>query len=232
MDSKVEADPRIEVFEKILEKDPEDEETWAYRAICLRDLENYDDSLTAIKKAIKIEPEFAPYWAFKAEILWYLNKFESSLEAVNFGLSIDQEDADCLNAKSFTLLELGKNEEALKSVNLALKNDKCSSIFWLTKAEVLAKMMKLDDALDALIVAISLLANYWSPTYLNSHAIHQPYFFLFLTVLTNPLIVFLSDLIPFLMLSPPLVFQLIAPEYIAKHRLHGRIHFHYPYFLN
>jgi tetratricopeptide (TPR) repeat protein len=46
----------IAAFTEVLEQEPENGQAWYHKAVCLRKLERYQDSMDAVTKAIQFDP--------------------------------------------------------------------------------------------------------------------------------------------------------------------------------
>ena len=79
----------MECYEKALEINLENDETWANKGVLLRKLGKYEEALECFEKALEINPEFADAWKWKGIILEDLKKPEESLKCYKKALKLN-----------------------------------------------------------------------------------------------------------------------------------------------
>jgi len=66
----------IELFEKILEKEPNNSEIITNKAICLAELGRYEESIEQLEKVLNYNPDDFDGWYNKATTLYDMGKYE------------------------------------------------------------------------------------------------------------------------------------------------------------
>ena len=70
----------IELFEKILEKEPNNSEIITNKAICLAELGRYEESIEQLEKVLNQNPDDFDGWYNKATTLYDMGKYEDALD--------------------------------------------------------------------------------------------------------------------------------------------------------
>ncbi|MEA3283322.1 MAG: tetratricopeptide repeat protein, partial [Euryarchaeota archaeon] len=109
----------LEVFEKVLEINPEDESALSLKGLALVDLGRYEDALKALDKALEINPEDGFALSQKGLALVDLGRHRDAIEILNKALKIDPKDENTLQNKGIALLELKRCDEALDAAEKA-----------------------------------------------------------------------------------------------------------------
>ena len=87
------------------------------KAIALRALDRFDESLTAFNRVFEINPEYGFGYALKGEILRGMGRFDEALTAINRAIEIDPEDGWADGLKGDILRGMGRFDEALTAIN-------------------------------------------------------------------------------------------------------------------
>lgn len=157
----------IEFFNKALEINRKNENTWCRKGLALSDIGKYKEALKAYNEAIKIKPEHGRAWHNKGVALYKLLKYKKAIKAYNKAIAINKvKEIKQVHAmpwiyKGFLYCEFKKYEEALKAIENAIKiyeNDKIiiniitkpnRALAWTTKGIILSKLGKCNEAIKA-----------------------------------------------------------------------------------
>lgn len=112
-----------EVAYIILENDPADAETRAYRSDHLRALGMHDDALADGEEATRADPHNAHAWRARGAAQRALGMHLEALESLKRALAIDPCDAEGWRDRAEALAELGKRPEAADSLLVAVSLD-------------------------------------------------------------------------------------------------------------
>jgi tetratricopeptide (TPR) repeat protein len=146
--SSSEYDEAIKAYNKAIEIDPEDADSWSSKAWALRHLGKYNEAIKAYNKAIEIEPENAGGWYCKAEVLLHLGKYNEAIIAFDKSIEIFP-DGEFWNAKAVALQYLGKYDEAIIAFDKSIEIDPEDADSWSGKAAALQYLGKYDEAIKA-----------------------------------------------------------------------------------
>lgn len=123
-------DDALGVFERVLEKDPNNVCALTNKANALINLGKYDEAISCLKKALEIDRKFYPIFINLGNALLLQNKNEEAIEYYDKALEINRVSVEALNNKAKALVAIGKVEEAHKIVNEAIKlNSKLKEIW-------------------------------------------------------------------------------------------------------
>ena len=97
----------IELFEKILEKEPNNSEIITNKATCLAELGRYEESIEQLEKVLNKNPDDFDGWYNKATTLYDMGKYEDALNGFNLALKISPKDTSALCNKANVSMKLG-----------------------------------------------------------------------------------------------------------------------------
>lgn len=113
----------LDVFDTLLEDDPNDSDVLLEKSLILNDLEKYDESLRVCEQSLKINPDDGESLALKGSILLSLKKFEEGLSFLEKSIKFDSTDDVSWYNKACALSILNKTEEALDALTVAIGLD-------------------------------------------------------------------------------------------------------------
>ncbi|MEM8722985.1 MAG: tetratricopeptide repeat protein, partial [Cyanobacteria bacterium P01_G01_bin.39] len=110
----------LELFERAIEIDPNDDETWFNRGVALGELGRLEEELASYDRAIEIKPDYDSAWFNRGNALFYLGGLEEALASYERTVEIDPNDDETWYNRGVALGELGRLEEALASYDRAI----------------------------------------------------------------------------------------------------------------
>ena len=132
----------LEAYQKTLDENPEDFDTYYQRAVAYYQLSQYDKALQDLKAAIKHTPSknadmLTREYSLRADVYQQMGDLNQALTAVDKALTISPKSYADLYKKGNLLLELGRNEEALASYRqmLSVKTHSQEGFFGMAQAE-------------------------------------------------------------------------------------------------
>ena len=111
----------LKEFNKILESNPKDAETWGNKGFAFYMLGRYEEALSALNRSLEIEPKNADFWSFKGSALYKLARPEEALKAFDKALQKNPNIFEAWYNKGAILFELGRYKQALFAVENALR---------------------------------------------------------------------------------------------------------------
>jgi Flp pilus assembly protein TadD len=90
----------VELLNKVVDKDPDNEDAWNYLGYSLRNLQEFDGALAAYEKALQLEPEHKGALEYLGEL--YLNTGQPEKARVQLQ---KLDDACLLTCKEFRMLK-------------------------------------------------------------------------------------------------------------------------------
>ena len=144
-------------YNKSLEINPQDSDTWNNKGVALENLGKYDEAIKVFDKAIEINPQHSMAWVNKGFALSILNKSDEAIKTYNKAIELDPQDSDAWYMKGLLLYTLNKLEEAIKAFDKAIKiHPHNSSDAWTAKGSSLGQLGKFNEAIKAYDKAIEI----------------------------------------------------------------------------
>jgi len=136
------------VFEKILELNPEDEYALSRKGSILVLLDRYEESLEVLNKLLDLNPKNESALSRKGYVLGLLGRYEEALEVLNRSLEINPEDEFALSRKGYALSLLGRYEEAIEVLNKVLDLNPEDEFALSNKGYALGSLERYEEALE------------------------------------------------------------------------------------
>ena len=102
----------LEIFDKVLEKNPVNLKAWYYKTSALHNLKKFEDELLCYDKMMEIEPSEA-VWYNKGSVLSSLGRHEEAIDCYKEVLKIIPDDNEALLNQGIAFHNLGMFQEAL-----------------------------------------------------------------------------------------------------------------------
>ena len=109
----------LDIFDTILEDDPNDVDAMFAKSDILHDLEKYDEALRVCEQGLKIVPDDGDLLGLKGSVLLSLKKSEEALSFFEQSIQSDSTDDVSWYNKACALSILNKTEEALDALTVA-----------------------------------------------------------------------------------------------------------------
>jgi tetratricopeptide (TPR) repeat protein len=108
-------------YERALQINPDSDDIWNLKGICLSDLKRFEEALACFDKTTSLNPLHSAAWNFKGVCYFNLAKLEKSLECFEKTTKINPEFAVAWYNKGSVLSRLNKKKEAEKYYEKAKK---------------------------------------------------------------------------------------------------------------
>lgn len=112
----------IQDFNKVLELNNSDFESYYLRAVSYFLLHNYSSALSDFNEAIKLKPSISEAYYYRGKTNFVLKNFDSAISDFDKAVALNMTDADIFYFRGLSKLLLGKKEDAhndlTKSANL------------------------------------------------------------------------------------------------------------------
>lgn len=139
----------LEIFNKVLEINPNDDEALSRKGLTLEFLGRYDEALSALNIAIEINPKDTFSLIRRAHIIGCLQgKFETALNSFNEILKVNPLNEEALSHKGTILANMERYEEALTTFGKILEINPKAEITLLNMSEVLLDLKRYSEAID------------------------------------------------------------------------------------
>ena len=99
-------------FDRSIELDPKDTETWNNRGIALSILKRNKEAIQSFEKATSIDPRNAEAWYNRGMVLCSQEQYEDAVDSLEKALEIDPQSAIVWHNKGVALKHLGRDTEA------------------------------------------------------------------------------------------------------------------------
>jgi len=109
----------LDIFDTVLEADPNDIDALYEKSDILQDLEKYDEALRVCEQGLKIDPDDGDLLGLKGSILLSLKKSEEALSFFEQSIQSDSTDDVSWYNKACVLSILNKTEESLDALTVA-----------------------------------------------------------------------------------------------------------------
>jgi MtfA peptidase len=117
------AEEAVRVFTRLIELDPQDEESLSQRAIAHFRLERYAEALADCNAALAIDPGDVDAWCVRGEVFLREGRVDEALVALNTAVGESPGDAEARVSRARAWLAAGRARKALADLNEALKRE-------------------------------------------------------------------------------------------------------------
>jgi len=150
----------VEIYKRIISFNKNYAEVHVNLGNVYRELNMYEESLTAYNKAIKLKPNLAESYANRGNVLQNLKKYKEALEDYSTAIIINPNQAEVYSNRGNALKELLRYEEALENQNKAIEiNPNYAEAFY-NSGVILAELNRYEQALASYEKAIYIKQNY------------------------------------------------------------------------
>ncbi len=132
---------------------------WFDESNSFRDLNRYEEALTAYEQAIRLDPNDAAAHINKGNALRNLKRYKEALSAYDQAIRLNPNYAAAYYNKGVTLRSLKRNEEAVSAYEQAIRLDPKKTDAYLGKGNALYDLKRHEEALRAYEQAIRLNPN-------------------------------------------------------------------------
>jgi len=147
----------INYFNRIIDVNKDDKNTWCFKGECFYGLKKYEDALICFDKALEIDNKNYIVWIRKGEILKEFKKYNEAIECFDNANKLRSvEDEMFLFNKGFCLINLQLYEKALNCFNKAIKLNSKNAYYWAFKGEALDLLQRFAESLSCYEQAIKL----------------------------------------------------------------------------
>ncbi len=153
----------IECFDRSIELNPEDSNSWNGKGNSLYELEKYQDTIACYEKAIELDPKDPNPWNGKGNSLYRLEKYQDAIACYEKSIELDPKDPNPWNGKGHSLNSLERYQDALECFDKAIELDPEYSYPWNGKGNSLTGLEKYQDALECFDKAIELEPKFAAP---------------------------------------------------------------------
>ncbi len=128
----------VSTLTDLLERRPDEIRYWVQRAVCQRELKNYQAAYDDALSAIKLEDRDASIWELAGEMLGLLNQDTRALKAFGRALQIDPHRSRARLQRGSILVTRGRNQEAAEDFDHFVKRNPTSpdGFFWRAAARM------------------------------------------------------------------------------------------------
>jgi len=137
----------IVCFNKVLEIDPRDAETWNNKGDALGTLGKYKEAIECYDTALKLNPKFARAWSNKGYALGKVDKYQEAIACYNKALEISPIDLNVWRNKGYYLGRVGEHQEAIACFDKVLELNRTDATTWYFKGLALGKVDKYQEAI-------------------------------------------------------------------------------------
>ncbi|HSW97311.1 MAG TPA: tetratricopeptide repeat protein [Candidatus Saccharimonadales bacterium] len=154
----------LEVYNRVLSKNPNHIPTLFYIALCYEAMKRNDDALAMTNKVLEMDPKNVNAYIKKVQLLNALQKPEEALVENEKALLAQPDNSDLHFEKGSTLINLQRYEEAVDALNVAIQKNPYEKKFYGKKGLALKQLEQYEEALVAYQHAL-LHTNYPPPAY-------------------------------------------------------------------
>jgi tetratricopeptide (TPR) repeat protein len=158
-------DKAIVYYDRLLERNPEDEVALANKGHAFFHLGRFSEALACIDKALEIDQQDAVAWGVRALILSELGKLDDAIKSHDKAIELDPKEWVFWYNKGVTLSTSGMNEEAIECYNKALEINPRNKYALINKCGVLQEISRFDETLECINKALEIYpkdAEFWN----------------------------------------------------------------------
>ncbi len=135
---------------------PADAEGWIAKGVALRNLDRYEEAISAYDNALKLDPFNPDSWIKKSYALAKLARYNESLECASQAINLNSSLKSAWFNKGSVLTFMGKFNESLEAFDKALELDKSDEDIWSHRGYVLKRMHRYNESLICFDKAIEM----------------------------------------------------------------------------
>ncbi len=136
-------------YDKALEFQPDNDQTWYNRGVTLGELGRYDDAIKTYDKALEIRSENDQAWTNRGVALGRLGRYEEAITSVDKALEIKPDNDRAWTNRGVALGSLGRYEEALTSYGKALEIKPNDDQVWYNWGGALLDLGRYEEAISS-----------------------------------------------------------------------------------
>ena len=121
----------LKYFDNVLKLEPEREDSWFLKGVCLANIGNHSDAILSFNKVVKIDPSNLDAWYYKGRSEIYTGQKKEALKSFDIMLSLDPDNPESNYFKGMALMELKEYEKARISFHKALKLKPDYELAWI-----------------------------------------------------------------------------------------------------
>ena len=163
-DERGEYQQAIDCYNKAIELDPEDADTYNNKGIALKSLGEYQQAIDCYDKAIKLKPDDLKAYYNKGDALRELGDHQQAIDCYDKAIELTPDYADAYNNKGIALHNLGEYQQAIDCYDRALELRPDDANVYNNKGYTLYKLSKYEQSIDWYNKAIEL-----DPNVANTH---------------------------------------------------------------
>lgn len=145
----------IREIRKMLAEDPDDDESHVLLAICMLELDQYDDALKEAQIAIRLNPELAVAFATEARAYFHLDENRQAMASTEEAIRLDPDEAGYYGLLAAIHAHDLRWQESLKAAEIGLTMDPEDAMCLNTRSRALIKLGRDDEAHDGLAAALA-----------------------------------------------------------------------------
>lgn len=111
----------LEDYDKVLELNKTDEESWMYRGMVKESLKDYDGAFVDYTEALTLKNDFARAWLVRGMLLVRLNRLPEAIEDLSMAITWSPEYGQAFYQRALTEQKLGKLKQACEDISMAQK---------------------------------------------------------------------------------------------------------------
>jgi tetratricopeptide (TPR) repeat protein len=120
-------DKVLELCDKSLELNPNDDVTWFFAGVAAQANEDYDNAINYFSNSIALDDNDAISYFYRGQVYYQLEDYDNALENFNNAIKLNHSEADLFNMRGNTYCCLNDFQNAISDYQKALKlkpNDK------------------------------------------------------------------------------------------------------------
>jgi Flp pilus assembly protein TadD len=160
-------------FDKVLELNPDDYNSWRQKGVSLSKLGKEQEALAQYDKALALNPDDYHSWRQKGASLTYLGKYQDAVALYDKALELNPDDYNSWREKGQALSHLGKQNEAIDQYDRALALNPHDYKSWHQKGVALAFLDKHKEAIAQYDKALDLNPDDYGSFYGKSVAFYN-----------------------------------------------------------
>ncbi|CAD8183401.1 unnamed protein product [Paramecium octaurelia] len=153
-------DQAINLFNRVLEIDPEFADAYYSKAIVAFEQNKIEDALNLLKATLEKQPDHVYALNEAGCLMIKQRKFPEALDYLEKAYAKQQNFSEVNYSLAYALSKLNRKEESLKYYDLAIQEDSQQKHFYINKATTLIELNKHEEALKCVSEALKLDSNY------------------------------------------------------------------------
>jgi tetratricopeptide (TPR) repeat protein len=116
-------DDALKAFDRAIELNPNDSESWVYKGVILKNLGRIDDALKACDNAIELDLKNSRAWEIKGIVLDYMGRTDDALKAYDRAIKFNPKNSGIWLNKGDTLSHMCQEDNAIVAYKRAIELD-------------------------------------------------------------------------------------------------------------